>query len=160
MEWSNSYIGTISDLSSWYTCLKRTLLLTISFIYHIILFWRQKPPTPESMLFIAEERQGVSNATLVWEEGVGIHRGRGQMSTICKKGAILWKCLNTFVPFLSLFWGSWREKCGIFSNRWTSTEMVKQYSFPADESFVLKVLRSCCKTWKIQYFSPDWAWIC
>lgn len=40
------------------------------------------------MLFIVEERQGVSNATLVWEEGVGIHRGRGQMSTICKKGAI------------------------------------------------------------------------
>lgn len=91
--------------------------------------------------------------------GGGDTQGEG---TDVKRGLFffLWKCLNTFVPFWSLFWGSWREKCWIFSNRWTSTEMVKQYSFPTDESFVLKVLRSCCKTWKIQYFSPDWAWIC
>ena len=51
-------------------------------IYHTILFKHHYSPTPKSMLFVVEERleglkynqESVPNTTLIWGDGVGIHR--------------------------------------------------------------------------------------
>ena len=49
------WVLTMRGKSSWNTCLKCALLVTISFLFHTTLFKDHKSPTPKSMLFLVEE---------------------------------------------------------------------------------------------------------
>ena len=50
------WVLTMRGKSSWNTCLKCALLVTISFLFHTTLFKDHKSPTLKSMLFLVEER--------------------------------------------------------------------------------------------------------
>ena len=77
------------------------LLSTISFIYYLIHFKRRKSdhPTLESMLAEVNERLKGPKIQHWFLEGRGWGtQGKGIGMSTMQKGAILRKCLNTYVP--------------------------------------------------------------
>ena len=77
------------------------LLSTISFIYYFIPFKRRKfdHPTLESMLAEVNERlEGPKIQHWVLEGRGWGTQGKGIGMSTMQKGAILRKCLNTYVP--------------------------------------------------------------
>ena len=81
---------TIRDKSSWHTCLKRVLLSTISYICYFILFKHRKSPHPRINV-VCSKRKTWGSKTQHWfrGEGVGVHRGRGQVCPLFKKGPFI-----------------------------------------------------------------------
>ena len=99
----------------------RFLLVTISFIYHIILFKSRKSPIPKSMFFFAiEERLAGFEYNINWWRGMG----RGYTGGV--DGYVLFH--GSFSTRLSLN-GHWRA-CTFFKNASPSLNVFILTSFP------------------------------
>ena len=69
------------------THLSKTGAFMSNFIHYFILFKGRKSPTPESKLFVVKERlEGLKYKIDFLGEGVEVHRGRGRLCQLFKKG--------------------------------------------------------------------------